>query len=236
MRLRRVACLMHDQMGRYLAWWRDGYLSSTGECFDIGNTVSSALRRFHETGEPAAGSSDLYSAGNGSIMRLAPVPIFYSSDLERARLEAVASSRTTHGAAECLDACFFLSDRIWRALHGATKNELLSPLNDRAWSTPAFQAVAHCAFVGKGREAISGSGYVVEPLEAAMWCFAETDSFEAAVLAAANLGDDADTTAAVCGQIAGAFYGLDSLPSHWLERLSHRQLIEDLATRLAEGP
>lgn len=225
-----------DQMGRYLAWWRDGYLSSTGECFDIGNTVSSALRRFHETGEAAAGSTDPYSAGNGSIMRLAPVPIFYSKDLESARQGAVESSRTTHGAAECLDACFFLADRIWRALHGASKAELLSPLADRAWSTSAIEAVARCGFVDKAREAVVGSGYVVESLEAAMWCFAETESFESAVLCATNLGDDADTTAAVCGQVAGAFYGFESLPSRWLERLSHRELIESLATRLAAGP
>ncbi|MEM1250239.1 MAG: ADP-ribosylglycohydrolase family protein [Acidobacteriota bacterium] len=227
---------LRDQMGRYLAWWRDGYLSSTGECFDIGATVASALRRYHQTGEPAAGSTAPDSAGNGCIMRLAPVPIFFCADLGQARLEAAESSRTTHGAAECLDACDYFADRLWRSLHGATKEEILQPLMDRDWSTPAMEAVARAEFLEKSEGSIRGSGYVVASLEAAMWCFAETDSFEDAVLRAANLGDDADTTAAVCGQISGAFYGLGALPPLWLERLSHRELIEGLAERLAEGP
>jgi ADP-ribosyl-[dinitrogen reductase] hydrolase len=81
-------------------------------------------------------------------------------------------------------------------------------------------------------EAIRGSGYVVECLEAALWCFWRTDSFEAAVLAAANLGDDADTTAAVCGQLAGAHYGIQGIPARWLNRLAGRSMIEQMAVAL----
>ncbi|MCH5375002.1 MAG: ADP-ribosylglycohydrolase family protein, partial [Planctomycetes bacterium] len=94
-----------DQMQRYVRWMDEGYYSSTGECFDIGNATAASLNRFKQTGEPYAGSTDPYAAGNGSIMRLAPVPMWFYSDLERAIQFAGESSRTTHAAAECVDAC-----------------------------------------------------------------------------------------------------------------------------------
>ena len=86
----------------------------------------------------------------------------------------------------------------------------------------------------KAEGAIRGSGYVVESLEAALWCVDQAGSYEDAVLRAANLGDDADTTAAVCGQLAGAFYGVSGIPERWLERLAMRLEIEQLASRLHE--
>src|SRR4051812_24966874 len=95
----------HDQMTRYCRWWREGYWSANGRCFDIGITVSAALRRFEATGEPFAGSTAPETAGNGSIMRLAPIPIHAYADLARTIELSRESSRTTHGAAECLDAC-----------------------------------------------------------------------------------------------------------------------------------
>ena len=95
----------HDQMQRYMRWWKEGYLSSNGRCFDIGNTVSHALLKFSHTGDPMAGSTDPRSAGNGSVMRLAPVPLFFAYDPEKAIHMSAESSRTTHGALTCLDAC-----------------------------------------------------------------------------------------------------------------------------------
>src|ERR1041385_1888090 len=83
-----------DQMQRYLRWWREGYMSSTGRCFDIGNAVRGALTRFQETGEPFAGSTDRYSAGNGSLMRLAPVALYFAPEPLKAIEAAGDSSRT----------------------------------------------------------------------------------------------------------------------------------------------
>jgi ADP-ribosylglycohydrolase len=94
----------HDQMLRYLDWWRFGRWSSTGRCFDIGTTTRNALRRFEMTEQPYAGSTDPDSAGNGSLMRLSPVAIHHADDPVRAVRDAAASSRTTHGAAEAVDA------------------------------------------------------------------------------------------------------------------------------------
>ena len=222
-----------DQMTRYVRWWREGYLSSTGHCFDIGVTVSSALRKFQQTGDPFAGSADPRKAGNGCIMRLAPIPLFYFPDIDQAEHYAAESARTTHGATECLDASRLFARMLVRALRGETKTEILTA--DAATFTGAakIEAIAGGAYRNKDAAQIRGSGYVVDCLEAALWCFARTESFADAVLSAANLGDDADTTAAVCGQLAGAFYGESGIPAAWLEKLTMRAEIRALAERLA---
>lgn len=221
-----------DQMNRYCNWADYGYLSSIGQCFDIGNTVRRALDRYRETGDPFSGATDPFSAGNGSIMRLAPVPMFYFPDRERALHFAAESSRTTHGAPECLDACRLLADLLVRALGGAGKEEILAGSDPGQVASPAIQAIARGDYRRKPAAGVRGTGYVVESLEAALWCFATTESFEDAILAAANLGDDADTTAAVCGQVAGAFYGESAIPERWRERLVMRDEIRGLADRL----
>ena len=221
-----------DQMERYCRWADQGYLSSTGRCFDIGGTVAAALSRFQRSGEPFAGSTHPHSAGNGSIMRLAQVPLFYFPDLEATERYAADSSRTTHGAAECIDACRLLARIIYRALQGKTRDTVVHGDRKTFSGKGKIVAIASGAFQDKAIRDIRGSGYVVESLEAALWCFTNTDSFREAVLLAANLGDDADTTAAVCGQVAGAFYGAAEIPAGWLEQLAQRAKITYLAEQL----
>ncbi len=221
-----------DQMERYCRWWREGYLSSTGECFDIGNTVRSALTRFLDTKEPFCGSTDPSSAGNGSLMRLAPVPMFFFPDRQQVIHFCAESSRTTHGAAECLDACRLFGDMLCHALAGSTKETILTGTSPYKVNCPSIQSIAAGEYREKGRDDIESTGYVVHSLEAALWCFSKTTTFEEAVLEAANLGGDADTTAAICGQISGAHYGAGDIPDHWLARLAMRRDITKIADML----
>ncbi|CRM14110.1 ADP-ribosyl-[dinitrogen reductase] glycohydrolase [Pseudomonas sp. 28 E 9] len=220
-----------DQMGRYLNWWKWGYLSSTGECFDIGMTVREALAAFETTGEAFSGSTDPYSAGNGSMMRLAPVVLFYFPDLENIRRFSALSSRTTHAAQEAIECCLLLAEAIGNALCGVPKHEVLR-LVDTALSAPKVMAIARGEYRDKAQADIKGSGYAVASLEAAFWCFEHTASFAEAVLAAANLGDDADTTAAIVGQLAGAHYGVHGIPIGWLDKLCLRDDIQETADAL----
>ena len=215
-----------DQMKRYVRWWREGYLSSTGAFIDIGGTVRSALSHFESTGEPLSGSTDPYSAGNGSIMRLAPVPLFFANDPEKAIMVSGMSSRTTHGAQTTVDACRYLGGLIVGAVQGASKEELLS---DHYSPVPGYwkahplcaeiDAIASGSFKEKEPPGIKGSGYVVKSLEAALWAFHHGNSFEDGCLLAVNLGDDADTTGAVYGQLAGVFYGIEGIPEAWRTRV-----------------
>ena len=107
-----------DQMRRYVRWWREGYMSSTGRCFDIGISTARALSRFVETGDPYSGPTDPVSAGNGSLMRLAPVPMYFAGDPAEAIALSADSSRTTHGAEEAVDACRYFAGLLVGALQG----------------------------------------------------------------------------------------------------------------------
>jgi ADP-ribosyl-[dinitrogen reductase] hydrolase len=221
-----------DQMERYLRWRDQGYLSSTGHCFDIGGTVNRALERFRQTGEPFAGSTDPHSAGNGCIMRLAPIPMFYFGDMQEGEHYAGESSRTTHAATECLDACRLFARITIRALQGKSKDEILLSDRESFQGTSKIVALAQGKYIHKDIKEIRGSGYVVNSLEAALWSFQNSTSFAEAILQAANLGEDADTTAAVCGQLAGAYYGYSNIPKRWVKILSLRDEITRLVDQL----
>lgn len=220
-----------DQMQRYCNWYQHGYMSCTGTCFDIGNTVRAALNQFLQTGNPYAGSTDPHSAGNGAIMRLAPVPMFYALDADLTIHFSGESSRTTHAAYEALECARLFGAQIRTALLGGSKSEILLQ-SGYSPSLPSVQQLANGNYQGKFVTDIQGTGYVFHSLEAALWCFANTDSYAEAILCAVNLGDDADTTAAIVGQIAGAFYGVAGIPSAWLTALAEKELIMGLASEL----
>ena len=228
-----------DQMRRYLRWMKEGHLSSTGQCFDIGVTTREALLAFDMHGDPYAGPTDPYSAGNGSLMRLAPVPIRFRKDPDAAIEYAGDSSRTTHGAQSAIDACRYFAGLIVGALQGRSKQELLAPAfhpTKGAWSDSELHdeiaEVATGSFLDREPPVIVGSGFVVRSLEAALWAFSRTDDFRSGALLAVNLGDDADTTGAIYGQIAGAHYGLSGIPVAWEEKIAKRDLIEGFARGL----
>ncbi len=219
-----------DQMQRYNRWRTEGYMSSNGRCFDIGVTVSEALSQYLSHGDPFAGPTSPFAAGNGSLMRLAPVVLFYAPDLEKTLYFAGESSRTTHAARECIDACRYFAGLLHCALAGIDKQPLLASQVYSA-NTRKIKALQQLHYLDKDIEQIKGTGYVVDSLEAALWCFANSNNFKQAVLLAANLGDDADTTAAICGQLAGAFYGLAEIPEDWRNKIT----MADEILLLAEG-
>ena len=221
-----------DLMERFVAWWRNGDYSCEGHCFDIGITTRNALDQYLQTGDPLAGSTDPMSAGNGSLMRLAPVALRFWSDRDRLDRAAAKQSRTTHAAEEAVDGCRAFADLLADAISGKPRREVLAPRSfDGA---PAIAEIVGGSWRGSPRETIRSSGDVVHTLEAAIWSVARTANFRNAVLLAANLADDADTVAAVTGQLAGAIYGLSGIPSEWLERIEWKDRLLDTARRLVE--
>ena len=183
-----------DQMQRYVRWWQDGYLSCTGRCFDVGIAVAAALGKYQNTGHPFAGSTDPRSAGNGSLMRLAPVVLAYRATPEQAIHLAAESSRTTHGAQTCLDACKLYAALILAALAGRPKEQILSPNLYQGSLAPEIREIADGSFKQKNPPAIVGSGYVVRSLEAALWAFYRSSSFEKGALLAANPSIESPTS------------------------------------------
>jgi ADP-ribosylglycohydrolase len=172
-------------------------------------------------------------------MRLAPVPLFFAGKPEEAIARSGDSSRTTHGADVCMDACRYMGGLIVGAVNGVGKDALLSELYCPVpgyWQAhplcPEIEAIARGSFKHKEPPAIKGSGYVVNSLEAALWAFAKGRDFKEGALLAVNLGDDADTTGAVYGQIAGAFYGYVDIPRKWRDIVAESALILRLADAL----
>ena len=230
-----------DQMERYVKWWEEGYLSSNGRCFDIGNTVADALLSFKRSGEPYSGSTDKMAAGNGSLMRLAPAAMYFAGDAEVAIERSADSSRTTHGAREAVDACRYFAGLLVGALLGVDKETLLSSsycpiegLWERSPLSENIATVAGGSFKHQEPPAIRGSGYVVQSVEAVLWAFHRSRDFREGALLAVNLGDDADTTGAIYGQLAGAHYGCASIPTGWRERVAMATEIVSLADDLFE--
>ena len=167
-----------DQMDRYCRWHRKGYLSSNGRCFDIGTTVLQALNRYRDTQEPFSGSTDPETAGNGCIMRLAPVPMFCCPERDLAIHMSGESSRTTHGAAECIDACRLMAAILVQAFLGKSKDDVMLGHGLEGISSPRVQGIAFGNYLDKSEPQIRGTGYVVDCLEASLWCFARTRSYE----------------------------------------------------------
>ena len=230
---------LKDQLTRYYDWYRNGHLSSNGKCFDIGNTTLSALLHFEETGDPYSGLTDPRSAGNGSLMRLAPVPLAYAKTPSRAIELSGESSKTTHALDICVDACRYMGALIVGAVQGYSKEQLLSPQFspvEHYWNLHPLvrdiSTIAQGSFREKEPPEIQGSGYVVDSLEAALWAFARTETFHEGCLAAVNLGDDADTTGTIYGQLAGAYYGVAAIPNEWKNTIVKRELIEKFSTDL----
>lgn len=199
-----------------------------------------ALRRFERTANPFAGSSDPNAAGNGSLMRLAPIPMAFAHDPELAISRAADMSRTTHGASEAVDASRYCCALIVGALTGVSKDALLTPmfapvpdLWTREPLSPAIKEIVRGSFLRREPpHDIVGSGYVVRSMEAALWALSRGTCFEACVLKAVNLGHDADTTGAICGMLAGAVYGAEGIPAAWRQRVVKGDVIQELAVTL----
>jgi ADP-ribosyl-[dinitrogen reductase] hydrolase len=203
-----------DLLGRFGRWYKLGENSSTGRCFDIGNTTRTNIESFLRTGQTQAPNLHDQS-GNGGIMRLAPVAIRWWHNTSWAEQMAQLQSVTTHGSDECTACATELAFLLTRAIQGHDVRRELS------------EQLHHvCA------QDISNSGRASDTLLAAKWCVASTDCFESAVLKAVNLGGDADTIGAVTGQIAGAVYGVEQIPEHWCTGLHDVNRLTDVAQAL----
>ncbi|MFG0417886.1 ADP-ribosylarginine hydrolase Tri1 [Pseudomonas sp. zjy_8] len=213
-------------------WYRQGENSANGRCFDIGNVTRRALEGWEAQGLAWMGNLEASTAGNGSLIRLAPTAIFRRHSLSATWWESVTQSSVTHRAIEVSECCKLFGAQLHLALNGADKEEALSPkvrpLQPRALIINAGE------YKHKTREQIRSSGYVVDTLEAALWAVWNTDNFRDAILLAANLADDADSVAATAGQIAGALYGVSGMPPEWVAKVAWSRHICELASRLFE--
>jgi ADP-ribosyl-[dinitrogen reductase] hydrolase len=167
-------------------------------------------------------------------MRLVPVVLFAYPDAEFAVELAAQSSRTTHAAPEAVESCQLLATVLCGILRDLPRRDLIGSVGAAGFAPTQHKVIALAtgSFAAKHRDAIRGGGYCIASLEAALWCFFGTDDFESAILRAVNLGDDADTTGAIVGQLAGAHYGVEAIPRGWIATLAMAADIERMADEL----
>jgi ADP-ribosyl-[dinitrogen reductase] hydrolase len=228
---------LKDQLERYDNWLKNGYMSCTGTCFDIGSTTYTAINKFNITGDVFSGDTSERASGNGNIMRLAPVVIKYYYDINTCVSAAEMQSVTTHGSLICKEAAAFMAEFMWSMLHRDSdidsKDWMYQQSSTRNFITSEIKAINNFEFLTKEKdEVFHHGGFVASSLEFALWCFHNTDNYKDCVLLAANAGGDSDTNAAIAGQIAGAYYGLSGIPPEWTKKISWNKRIIEMVDEL----
>jgi ADP-ribosyl-[dinitrogen reductase] hydrolase len=232
-----------DQMYRYSIWRISGYMSCDvlKGCLDIGATTKAAigdyLRDINSSGE----ANELYygvkdSNANGCITRLMPIPVFFYSNTREACIHARLASQVTHASQDCLDAAMFLSYILVQLINGVEKDLVLEPddLFVENITSTRVQDLAMGGYKKKSRRDIRTSSDVVDTLEAALWAFYNSASFEFGMHVLAGMGDDVDGCCAVFGQLAGTYYGYSGIPKRWLDSLQQVGTIAQICMGLIE--
>ncbi len=225
-----------DVMEKYSAWVSKGYRSSTGKCFDVVNQVRNAINRFTQNSVVPMSEKYVEAAGNGCVMRLAPIviaSIASSKNIYTTERYSMISARETHLSHIAEQATGLFGGILYIAATQMEAKEKIHGIINRLSSKNKWMVFWQNIYEKK-LEDIKPTGYVVDTIEAALWVFLTTSSFEDAVLKAVNLGGDADTIGAVCGQLAGAYYGLEGIPKELIEGLFQHDNLLDVANRLTE--
>ena len=224
-----------DQLERYSKWLFEGYLSAKEWGYGCGPTARLAINNFIKKGKPSPVRNQ---STNGALMRLCPVPLYYSNNLEEAIDKSGESAKSTHDNPICVDACRLYGSMIVKAVQKKDKDFILE-YDQKLWiNNPlekSIDIVAQGSYKEKNLSEIKGTLNISESIEAALWTFAHSSSFAEGALMAVNMGDDADTTAAIFGQLAGGFYGYEAIPTEWRAKLLEKELIEYIANKLYES-
>lgn len=228
----------------FCRWYSDDYWTPHGNVFDIGNSTAKAIERLKQGVPPLeAGGKDEHSNGNGSLMRILPLA-YYHKNLDFSQLiERVHNvSSITHAHLRCQIACgIYISIAVCLLNDSDPKSAYLQGIQNAreiysqdvyAKERPHFERVFSGDISSLPEESINSNGYVINTLEAALWCFLNTSSYREAVLKAVNLGGDTDTTAAVTGGLAGIYYGVNNIPQEWIDQIARKDDIIYLARRL----
>ena len=232
----------NDVMENFLKWYERDAFTATGKCFDIGNTTRGAIVRFSRRllSATKCGATEKNSNGNGSLMRILPATLYLFGTRGKIgvdELEIIHEfSALTHGHIISKMSCGIYSLIAAQILNGKNISEAVAlGMNDAKTfygddeAFKNFSRLCDETFAALPEDDISSSGYVVDTLEAALWCLLNTDDYKTLALKAVNLGGDTDTVGAIAGGLAGIFYGTESIPAEWLATLKRRDYLEKLA-------
>jgi ADP-ribosylglycohydrolase len=235
-----------DQGARFVSWLRDAHWTPHGEVFDIGITTRMALNALQAGVEPRhAGPSGEQNCSNGSLMRILPIGLYFAfADPEDRAKNAATSSRLTHGHPRCQLACAMYTEIVASLVQGNSiarsvvhGQAVLRNMLDSAYrhEFPTFGRLLSSSITDLQEHEVSSRGYVIDCLEASLWCALRANSFQDGILAAVNLGNDTDTTGAVAGALLGLRFGLDQIQQEWVGSLARIRDIQALIARFQEA-
>jgi len=224
---------LKSQLSKYANWFQNGYLSSKERAFGIGRNTSLSITDYIQ--DDTLPPKREMAAGNGSIMRLAPVPMYFFNNLKKTIHYSGESSKATHNNPMDIDSCKYLGAFIYHAIAGKEKDFIINNTHQELDLDKNVLERVEGDFKEKTAAQIVSDGFVLNTLEASLWAFYNSDNFEEAVTKAINLGGDTDTTAAVTGQMAGAFYGNTEIPDRWVNKLAKKELIMSLIRGLYQS-
>ena len=235
---------IQDIADRFLKWFYEGYWTPYGEVFDIGNTTYIAISRLKNGVNPLeAGPKDEFSNGNGSLMRILPLAFYLEKKDVKHQFEITHQvSCLTHGHIRSQMACGIYVQFAINLLKGMKKKEAYEKMKDIVLKyytqepyileLKNFNRLINSDISEFSENDIKSSGYVIDTLEASLWCFLNGNSYKDTVLTAVNLGGDTDTVGAVTGGLAGIYYGYESIPKNWINILARHEDIIELGERL----
>ena len=239
--LDKNGCDANDQLQKYCAWLSDGYMSATGVSVGCGKQIYRALLTYSSKKNTVCTIGNNRSAGNGSLMRVSPIAIYYMDDLNKAMQCAQKSSYTTHKLKICADACIAFTWLLYGFYKGFSKEDILSKEYadyylfeyDKNYSYDLeIINILQGSYKNKSEDEINSSGYVVHTLEASLWAFYNSNNFKEGLLKAINLGKDSDTIGAIYGSIAGAYYGINNIDNNLIDGLMHNKKIIEISEQL----
>jgi ADP-ribosylglycohydrolase len=238
---------LNDIAERFIRWKNEGYWTASGKGFDIGNTTKIAIQRLESGIKPEdSGETDINSNGNGSLMRILPLVFYLQDKTIKERFEITSQvSGITHKHNISVIACFYYLEFARMVIEGKDKTDIYNELKTilpaflDSMQIPhsdlaVFDRLLKANIFSLDESEIKSKGYVLDTLEASIWCLLNSNDYPTAVLKAVNLGGDTDTTAAVTGGLAALCFGIDPVFESWLNELQKVSEIEELADKLKE--
>jgi ADP-ribosylglycohydrolase len=222
----------HDQMERFVRWWRYGYMTCSGRTYDVGNTTRLALFAYMQTGDPYSGVQSSHSAGNGALSRVAPIGLYYVMQPDAIDQMAMYSSMLTHATQHSIDACRYVAWLVSQFASGVSKYDALHKVWPYSPLCEEVATIVRGSYRTRVVTQLDASSYVVDMLEIVLWALYQHDDFATGMLALANAGGLTTTSCTIYGALAGALYGDDAIPPSWQQQLAQRMKIEWFAEEL----
>lgn len=234
-----------DIMDKWVKWISKSEYTPTGVAFDIGRTCLKAIKKYcNGTAPLQCGSTSINENGNGSLMRILPVALYaYSKKLDDTSIHKLTNevSSLTHAHEVSRLGCYIYVQFIICLLKGYTKEDAYKHIQYLDYSAydmhslKLYTRILDEQIEVQRLDQIKSTGYIVDTLESAMWIFMNAQHYKEAITASTNIGGDTDTIGAIVGSMAGIYYGFESIPSNWLDKLQRKEYLMELADKFEKS-